>query len=112
MEISAFTIYWVTVIGSFCDLLNFMAMFCAISAFTIGVCCATEYRTQMLLPWLRLVVAVGLVSMVLACFVPSKADLAAMYILPPLANSAQIHQLPSEMGSLVLDWMKNIQKNH
>lgn len=53
MQISAWMIYGVTVIGSFCTLLNLVVFFCFVAAFMLGICCMNESRAQKLLPWLR-----------------------------------------------------------
>lgn len=55
----------------------------------------------------------SLIVMAVACilltFLPSKEILAAMYIVPNIANSEFIQQVPPAMMDLLMQWIKALQ---
>lgn len=102
-------IYTITVIGSFCSLLNLIgliAILVACALFFWGLC-FEEVRTVFFFMAKRFAIVAG-VALLFACFVPSKKDLAAMYVLPYIEKNADaVCQLPDELAIAARAWLKN-----
>ena len=102
-------IYAITVIGSICALLNLIGCIALVLvvAFLFGGLCIDETRTLCFILAKRCALVAG-VSLIFACFVPFKKDLAAMYVLPYIEKNADaVCQLPDELAIAARAWLKN-----
>ena len=52
-----------------------------------------------------------IVSLLLMTFVPSGKTLAAMYVIPPIVNSAAVQELPSELVDVAREWLDELRPN-
>ena len=123
MKISGKTIYWTVI----CDKIRIM-LECAIPflciALFISFClwlgpvlhtkkpcgefCFLNLNTT-IPSFLVLTAAVGLaVCWVGLAFIPSTKDLAAIFVIPLIAENEKLSEIPSELADLAIQWIKEI----
>ena len=101
-------IYVITVVGSVCALANLIGCLTLVLAvvFLIGGMAIEKQRTLCFF-LSRQFAAVAAGALILACIIPSKKDLAAMYVLPYLEkNAAKVAQMPDELVLAARAWIK------
>lgn len=50
-------------------------------------------------------------ALAIKTFLPSGKVLAAMYILPPIANSEAVQEIPSKLTDLAIEWLQELKPN-
>lgn len=100
-------IYLITIIGSICDMLNLIALLATLFAIGVMISGFATNHPQFC-AYAAKAIIVALIAFVLACLVPSKKDLAAMYVLPYIEKNADaVCQLPDELAIAARAWLKN-----
>ena len=104
MEVTAGLIYVITMLEK---LKETMALFAGLSV-AVGVfslVCCLILETERFKPWAKWSLITCVLLLILNVFVPSGKTLAAMYVIPPIANSDAVQKLPAEIVDVARDWL-------
>lgn len=115
MEITPLTIYLIEVVGAVGELAKIIAVSLLIySAFLIFT---TIIATDGYMPKIREVaqgtkklLIVSAICVLVSILAPSRTTLAAMYVIPMIANSAVVQELPKELVSLSKAYLQKLEK--
>ena len=107
MQISASTIYLISLISSISSAVSFLMILFGLGTMFMGICCVNEQCQQRLLPWIKKGFIAGCVCLAVTCFVPNKTDLCAMYVLPKITadTGLTIQQFPKGMAERTERWL-------
>ncbi len=107
MQISASTIYLVSLLGAVSSAVSFLMVLFGLATLFMGICCVNDQCQQRLLPWIKKSFIAGSVCLVAACVVPNKTDLCAMYILPKITadTGITIQQFPQDIAYRTERWL-------
>lgn len=104
MEISPWVIYWISIMDVLSDAVCTVGLFGAMACAGVLIGCLIEDR----MGWVR-VSGVSLLVCVLimfgSVFIPSSKALAAIYLLPKIANNQEIRGEAAEIYSLAKEWL-------
>ena len=114
MEITPWTIYLIEVVGAVGELAKIIAVVLMIySAFLIF---ATVIATDGYMPKIREVaqgtkklLIVSAICAFVSILAPSRTTLAAMYVIPMIANSEVVQQLPKELVALAKVYLQKLE---
>lgn len=118
MDITPETLYWITRLDGF-NALGFMFTFIGglVGAITGVIFLANKHSSDFghnEIPILRKLSSSFLSMCVLGTtillFVPTTKEMAAIIVIPKIANSEKIQNLGNEVYDLAIDWMKEIKE--
>ena len=106
MEISAWTIYWITRCDAICCVAIISAIASALMASVwIPMCLDLECRKTTLVMGVIVFVSMLLLSIGIAIFVPSTKQAAAIIVIPKIANSQNVKDLGTGVVELAKEWI-------
>lgn len=105
MEISGWTIYWLTRLDSIQDALCTIAVIFGVCGLFGSIVMFCELGKKwgiilwaIIIPWL----VAG------AALTPSTKDMAAIIVIPKMANSETVHEIGGEMVRLAREWLDEL----
>lgn len=121
MEITPSLIYWITRLDGFvetCTLLAAATFVAAIlaGAFFFSLVMDEEDKTNTQYICIKRL----FISLVASCvifwtsagFIPSTKEMAAIKVIPKIANSERIQNISNELCDLAVDWLKDLKKGN
>lgn len=105
------TMYWITRLEGFNVLGIFMAIF-GLALFTIFFIFSKADVWHASKNILTSFGVVGVLGLLICLFVPTTKEMAAIIIVPKIANSEKIQNLGNEVYDLAIDWMKEIKEGN
>ena len=111
MNISPWTVYWITrldSIGVFFGLFGFFLLFCCTGS--LIVTCDKEACdvAKNFWEWWVVCSSVGLIFFVISCLVPSTKEMAAIILIPKIANNEKVAAMPSKIVDLANEWLDTL----
>lgn len=117
--ITPWTIYWITRLNQIREFLKASTLISLLIFFTAGIIAfiqLTEYiehddpcdMRRKVVKILRLTGAVLAVSALLYTLTPSSREMAAIYVIPKIANSENVRNIGDEMYGLAMEWLKEL----
>ena len=112
MEVSAWIIYWITR----CDAIRFTAIifsfaFGTVALLWIHVWCDLECRVKTFVVGEIVFVTMFVLSLGTAVFVPSTKQMAAIIVIPKIANSQEVKDLGTGIVELAKKWIVELKPN-
>ena len=116
MELTPSLIYWLSRLEDLQVMCTIIGIFTMIGAAVLGIFAvasgaagedakdvhkATRSAFRRTLP-------VGVALCLLSCFLPDTRTVAAMYVLPKIANSESLDEVASSMKTLAVEWMDEL----
>ena len=114
MELTPSLIYWMSRFEMFQTLCLLLGIFTMIGAAILGIFmvaskaagdCAVSESTGTAF---KRVLPVGVILCLLSCFLPDTKTVAAMYVVPKIANNESLDEVASSMKTLALEWMDEL----
>ncbi len=116
MTITPSLIYWMSRFEMFQTLCLLLGIFTMIGASVLGIFAVASKAagndgdevhkaTSTAFKWS---LPVGVVLCLLACFLPDTKTVAAMYVVPKIANNESLDEVASSMKTLALEWMEEL----
>ena len=109
MEISAATIYLISLLDSLCRLCGIICVLSVLSLLILLIVYVQdeiEYDKKFHRFCLKASLIAFGSALIVGTFIPSSNTLAAMYVIPKIAQNADVQQLPSEIVHYARDWLK------
>lgn len=109
MEISATTIYFISILDSLCRLCGIIGGLSVLSLIVLLIVfLQDEFRYDKTFHrfCLKVSVIAFFSATIVGTFIPSSNTLAAMYVIPKIAQNADVRQLPSEIVHYAREWMQ------
>ena len=111
MTITPMTVYWITRVddiqGTFL-LLGGISLVVVVVGITMGAIASDldydEKFNWSLFKWFFVPIVCG----AFAALIPSSRDLAAMYVIPKIANNQKVQEIPSKILDLANDWLEHL----
>lgn len=105
MMITPWTVYWITILDSLsCGLFIFGVMGIAIGFG--GYSLSENYRTDKPKnPKFFRFVYFGIFLLVVDMFLPATKDMAAILVIPKIANNQKVQAIPSKILDLATEWL-------
>lgn len=106
MEISAWTIYWITR----CDAIRVMAFIFSVASGLVALiwvpaCCDLACRVKALVVGEIVFVTTFVLSLGTAVLIPSTEQMAAIIVIPRIANSHEVKDLGTGIVELAKEWI-------
>lgn len=103
------TMYWITR----CEGLNILGLFMAImglGAFAIMFLLSITDSLNIPKKFIKSFGIAGILGLIMCLFIPTTKQMAAIIVIPKIANSEKIQNLGNEVYDLAIDWMKEIKE--
>lgn len=113
-EITPALIYWITRLDGITTatgLILFFGLFATVSAYVFGLVASfneEDYIADPLFKFARRVLPVVVVAGLLNIFVPTKKDMAAIIVVPKIANSETVAELGDGIKTLAVEWLEEL----
>lgn len=116
MELTPSLIYWLSRLEELqilCTIFGFFAMLGAVvlGIFVVASGAAGEEGKAIhkaTRPAFRWTLPVGAALCLISCFLPDTKTVAAMYVLPKIANNESLDEISSSMKTLAVEWMDEL----
>ena len=113
--ISSMQIYWLSRLSFISNFFTFLSVFLTATMIVATVAKIAFYldddendvTVRMGRVWKWLLIA-WLVSIVGAAFIPDSKDVAAMYVVPKIANSETVQELGDKTKTLAIEWLEEL----
>ena len=111
MEITTMQMYWLVMLdnltGGFCAILGICCLFFVLGIPMLG---AID-RENLFFPIAKKVIVIAAVSLLGLVFTPSTKQMAAIMIVPKIANSEKVQTIGNKVYDLAVEWMKELAPN-
>ena len=116
MELTPSLIYWLSRLEDLQIMCTIIGIFTMIGAAILGIFVVAsgaagevgEAVHKATRPAFRRTLPVGVALCLLSCFLPDTRTVAAMYVLPKIANSESLDEVASSMKTLAVEWMDEL----
>lgn len=106
MELSAWTIYWITRCDAICVAATFITIAFAVIALSwIPMCLSLECKPKTLAVGEIVFIPMFVLSLGIAVFVPSTKETAAIIVIPKIANSQEVKDISAGIVELAKEWI-------
>ncbi len=109
MTLTAWNIYWITRFDSIQAVLRILALACGVFGF-VGLLgyALSEGTLKVAGTFAKWLLPTTAAMLLVAAFVPSTRSAAAMVVLPAIVNSEVVQQIPTELTTLVREWLQEL----
>ena len=115
MEISPLVIYVIGLVDKLQFVFLVLAIFGTIGSFMLFFSSiyddVRESDKKMFKSWCKRVLAVTIFSLVCSVAIPSSKTLIAMYVIPPIAKSEVVNEIPDVLMDFVKSYVGNLKKD-
>lgn len=112
MEVSAWTIYWITRCDAICLVATILVRASAVIAlFWIPACIDLNCKPKTIAVGGIMHVSMFLLSLGVAVFVPSTKQAAAILVIPKIANSQEVKDIGTGIVELAKEWIVELKPN-
>lgn len=115
MEISPLVIYVIGLVDKLRFVFLVLAIFGTIGSFMFFSCSISDDEcdsdAKMFKSWCKRVLAVTIFSLVCSVAIPSSKTLIAMYVIPPIAKSEIVNEIPDVLMDFVKSYVGNLKKD-
>ncbi len=115
MEISPLIIYVIGLVDKLQSVFIVLTIFGAIGSFMFFLASISddEYESdkKMFKSWFKRVLAVTIFSLVCLVAIPSSKTLIAMYVIPPIAKSQIVNEIPDVLMDFVKSYVGDLKKD-
>lgn len=117
MNITPALIYWITRLDALCIVCEATGILLGIATAIMSIfgivakCNEDEAVATPLLRVVRIIGPIVAVAILLRVFTPTKEELAAILVIPRLANSETVEQFGDGMKTLAVEWLEELRPN-
>lgn len=115
MEISPLIIYVIGLVDKLQFIFPVLVIFGTMVSFMLFSCSISdderESDKKMFKSWCKRVLAVTIFSLVCSVAIPSSKTLIAMYVIPPIAKSEVVNEIPDVLLDFVKSYVGNLKKD-
>lgn len=115
MEISPLIIYVIGLVDKLRFIFLVLAIFGTMGSFMLFSCSISdderESDKKMFKSWCKRVLAVTIFSVICSVAIPSSKTLIAMYVIPPIAKSQIVNEIPDVLMDFVKSYIGNLKKD-
>lgn len=115
MEISPLIIYVIGLVDKLRFIFLVLAIFGTMGSFMLFSCNISdderESDKKMFKSWCKRVLAVTIFSVICSVAIPSSKTLIAMYVIPPIAKSQIVNEIPDVLMDFVKSYIGNLKKD-
>jgi len=108
-------IYWISTLDSFIKLVAvfFSIMIAVMLWLIVGIMCNSDCGNEkkaraFYCRWFKVLLPLTVAFSVILVFVPSSRTVAAMYVVPAIANSEKVQDVGNRLYDLAVEWMKQL----
>ena len=108
-------IYWISTLDSFIKLVAvfFSIMIAVMVWLIVGIMCNSDCGNEakaraFYCRWFKVLLPLTVAFGVILVFVPSSRMVAAMYVVPAIANSEKVQDVGNRLYDLAVEWMKQL----
>lgn len=115
MEISPLIIYVIGLVDKLQFVFLVLTIFGAIGSFMFFSCGISDDEcdsdAKMFKSWFKRLLAATIFSLICAVAIPSSKTLIAMYVIPPIAKSEVVNEIPDVLMDFVKSYVGNLKKD-
>ncbi len=98
--------YWILMLDNLCCAAAMAMILCGgIGAFLLAMGHGESNRKALMAG--KIVLTIAAISVLLAIFVPSTKQMAAIIVVPKIVNSEQVQEMPENLIELANEWVKD-----
>ncbi len=112
--VTSWTIYWLTRLDWICGSLEGAIIISLVIAGLLGFAFIpasveeSEYYMKGIPVWIRKMLAIAAIAASVRCFIPSTKEMAAIIVIPAIANSQTATELGSATVTLAKEWLEEL----
>ena len=115
--ITSWSIYWLTRLDAASDLFTFLCLVFGLSSIALGigcVVCAVEREEESLKkvqPYFKRALIGVFLTVSAATFFPSTKEMAAIIVLPAIANNTDVQEIGAGITDLAKEWLRDLKED-
>lgn len=114
MNITPGLVYWISRLDAICNLFLAVAILLGLATFVMSLVCVVakfdgdkDTAVQML-RIIRVTFPVAAIAILLRVFTPTKEEMAAILVIPRIANSETVSDISDGMKTLASEWLEEL----
>lgn len=117
MNITSGLIYWISRLDGLCNLFMAVAIILGLATFVMSLVCAMakfdgdEDTAVQMLRIIRVTFPVAAIAILLRVFTPTKEEMAAIIVIPKIANSETVSEIGDSVKTLAAEWLEELRPN-
>ena len=108
MEITTMQMYWLVILDNIIGVLIAILGICAIFFILGTMTLFAMGKEEQVLPIAKKILFVAATALLLLIFVPSTKKMAAIIVVPKIANSEKVQTIGNKVYDLAVEWMEEL----
>ena len=111
MEITTMQMYWLVMLDNLTGGLVVILAMCGLFSIFGGLTLGMIEKEELFLPIMKKLLVVAAVSLLCLTFIPSTKQMAAILIVPKIANNEKVQTIGNKVYDLAVEWMEELKPN-